>query len=659
MLRNKNLVNQAFQFEEAGYFSEASQICQEILVDNPDDGDALHLLGILCNNLGKYRQAVIFFERSLLVLGQTPALLHNYAVALQGLDFLDKASKILRLTIALDPKKIESRLRLGEIEFTKENWLHAKKIFKKVLVFDPDNIEALNFLGITYRRLESLIESRFCFQKILNINDKNPAVQNNLGITETQMNNFRLAKIAFLKALTMEPKYSDAYYNLGNVHLAELEYELASNCFSKSLEIQPANKMVIYNLVICRQKQNLLQEALNLVNELVELSLYAPNDFFRAIVCRANIKRDLGLYNDALVDIKLAESIEKNNPILLSNKALIYHYQGCFLEAIREYRCALKLDPDNRDIRLNIAQTMLLSGNMVEGWREYEARLEDPEILAKRCRFPGQPWAGQAINNKRIIVWCEQGLGDMIQFVRYLEPLKERAAEIILICPERLIRLFSKSNFLVRIISDEGPFPNAAYNVPLMSLPYLLETQNIPKYSPYLFAEDSLVSKWRKILGPPMKKRIGICWNGNPKQELNYQRSIPSVDIKILSELDEFEFISLQQVSELEGLKHIKALRDIGNYKVDYESAFIDTVAIMFNLDLIITVDTAIAHLAGALGVRTWLLLPSCPDWRWLYDHESTNWYPNMKLFRQTKVGDWVEVIERVSRSLRKKEFLN
>ena len=140
MLRNKNLVNQAFQFEEAGYFSEASQICQEILVDNPDDGDALHLLGILCNNLGKYRQAVIFFERSLLVLGQTPALLHNYAVALQGLDFLDKASKILRLTIALDPKKIESRLRLGEIEFTKENWLNAKKIFKKVLVFDPDTV---------------------------------------------------------------------------------------------------------------------------------------------------------------------------------------------------------------------------------------------------------------------------------------------------------------------------------------------------------------------------------------------------------------------------------------------------------------------------------------------------------------------------------------
>ena len=137
MVKNKNLVRQAFQLEEDGYFSEASQICQDILVDNPHDGDALHLLGILCNNIGKFRQAVIFFESSLKVIGQKPALLHNYSVALQGLGFLDKASEILRLTISLDSKKTESWLRLGEIEFTRENWSQAKQNFEQVLLLNP------------------------------------------------------------------------------------------------------------------------------------------------------------------------------------------------------------------------------------------------------------------------------------------------------------------------------------------------------------------------------------------------------------------------------------------------------------------------------------------------------------------------------------------
>ena len=659
MVKNKNLVRQAFQLEEDGYFSEASQICQDILVDNPHDGDALHLLGILCNNIRKFRQAVIFFESSLKVIGQKPALLHNYSVALQGLGFLDKASEILRLTISLDSKKTESWLRLGEIEFTRENWSQAKQNFEQVLLLNPNSIDALNFLGITYRRLKSLEKSRFCFQKILNLNEKNPAIQNNLGITETQMNNFSLAKIAFLSAIAIEPQYSDAYYNLGNVYLAELDYKLAGTYYSKSLELQPKNKLVIYNLIICRQKQNLLQDALKLVNELVELSRDTLNDFCRAIVCRANVKRDLGLYNDALLDIKLADSLKKNDPIILSNKALIFHYQGYFFKALEIYKSALKLDPDNRDIRLNIAQTLLLSGNMDEGWSEYEVRLEDPEILAKRCRFPGKPWTGQPINNNRIIVWCEQGLGDMLQFVRYIGPLMDKNAEIILACPERLIRLLSKSSFSINIISDDGPFPNATYNVPLMSLPYLLRSQKIPNHLPYLFAEDGLVKKWKVVLGHLVKPRIGIFWQGNPKQELNYQRSIPSVDLKILIELDGFEFISLQQKSELVDPKRIKTLENITNHKVDSRSAFIDTAAIMLNLDLIISVDTAIAHLAGALGVKTWLLLPSSPDWRWSYKQEHTDWYPNMRLFRQKKAGDWVDVIERVSKSLRQKEFLN
>jgi tetratricopeptide (TPR) repeat protein len=642
------LIEQAFEKHQKGDLNEAAEICRGLLKENSNDVEALHLLGVILSGAGLNDQAVGMLEQALAIGGPNSSMLHNYGVALQGVGALKKAAQAFRHAAEAAPLRTDSWYGLGEVELQREELPNALRAFEKVLEQDPDSIEARNNLGIILRKLGRLKEARTHLQKIVNADPKDAAAQNNLGITETELDNLSAAKIAFQSALGVAPHYADAHYNLGNVHLANLDFQLAAEYYLQTLELEPGNKPALYHLALCRQKQRAYDEALNLMNSLVESSdVENTQERILALGGRANILRDLGQFDAALKDIETALAVAPTDFALMGNKALTLQHAGCLDEAIAVYRDAVSVYPDNELVQSNLAQALLLAGQFKNGWREFEARLNEPKIAAKRNTMPGAAWQGESLADKHILLWCEQGLGDTLQFIRYVPNLVRNAARVSLICPDRLKRLLQSFAGDFTLIGDSEALPDADFNASLMSLPHLIGQDEIPNLGPYLAAEPDLISAWGEKMGLRVRPRIGLSWQGNPNYEADHQRSMPLRFMEpLITQLD-YDFISLQQGFGEEQLMNISGTIEKFE-EVDRTAAFIDSAAIMVNLDLVITSDTAVPHLAGALGVPVWLLLPKTPDWRWLLETPDSPWYSNMRLFRQTAAGDWQSVIDQV-----------
>jgi tetratricopeptide (TPR) repeat protein len=646
------LIEQALEKHREGDLKEATEICRALLKENPNDVEALHLLGVILSGAGLNDQAVGMLEHALAIGGPNSSILHNYGVALQGVGALKKAAQAFRHAAEAAPLRTDSWYGLGEVELQREELPSALRAFEKVLEQDPDSIEARNNLGIILRKLGRLKEARTHLQKIVNADPKDAAAQNNLGITETELDNLPAAKIAFQSALGVAPHYADAHYNLGNVHLANLDYQLAAEYYLQALELEPKNRPALYHLALCRQKQRAYNEALDLMNTLVESSdVENTQERILALGGRANILRDLGQFDAGLLDIETALTAAPTDLALMGNKALTLQHAGSLDEAIVVYQEAVSAYPNNELVQSNLAHALLLAGQFKDGWREFEARLDEPKIAAKRMNMPGVAWQGESLAGKHILLWCEQGLGDTLQFIRYVPNLVNNTAHVSLVCPDRLKRLLQSLAGDFTLIGDSETLPDADFNAPLMSLPHLNGQDEIPNLGPYLTAEPDLIAAWGEKMGSRVKPRVGLSWQGNPNYEADHQRSMPLRFMEpLITQLD-YDFISLQQGFGEEQLMNISGTIDKFE-EVDRAAAFIDSAAIMANLDLVITSDTAMPHLAGALGVPVWLLLPKTPDWRWLLESSDSPWYSNMRLFRQTTAGDWQSVADQVAEAL-------
>jgi len=298
----------------------------------------------------------------------------------------------------------------------------------------------------------------------------------------------------------------------------------------------------------------------------------------------------------------------------------------------------------------------LLIGRFGDGWADHEWRWQ-ANNLPKPAKIIGRPWRGEDLRGRSIAVYSEQGLGDVIQFVRYLPLLIERGAVVSLFVPENLIRLLRPFSPPVTISASTDDRVSFDFQCALMSLPLWFRTDlsSIPNAIPYLTAENDLVARWNQKLGSHGFK-IGIAWQGKPGGPIDQGRSIPLAEFAPLAKIAGVRLISLQKTHGLDQLKRLPADTNIETFGEEFDSgsdAFVDTAAVMRNLDLIITSDTSIAHLAGALGRPTWIALKQVPDWRWLLERDDSPWYPTVRLFRQQTAGDWKSVFTKIDRELR------
>ncbi len=315
------------------------------------------------------------------------------------------------------------------------------------------------------------------------------------------------------------------------------------------------------------------------------------------------------------------------------------------------YDQALNLKPDFAQVHLSRSLLRLQMGDFAQGWSEYEWRFQCKEYAIPP--FPQPLWDGSRLDDRTILLYADHGLGDTLQFVRYAPLVCERGGRVLVACRKPLARILASCPGVSRVISEGAPLPQFQVYAPLMSLPRILGTTlaTVPARVPYLVADPALVARWRVELGQFGGFKVGIAWQGNAQYCKDRHRSFRLDQFEPLTRLDGVRLVSLQKGFGTDQIREVAdrfAVIDLGSRLDD----FMDSAAVMTNLDLVITPDTSVAHLAGALGVPVWVALPFAPDWRWLLDRQDSPWYPTLRTFRQREWGNWNEVFERITREL-------
>ena len=467
------------------------------------------------------------------------------------------------------------------------------------------------------------------------------------GLAYRQQGQFREAIACFRESVVLEPQCAPAYFNLGLALQETGQRDQAIECYQAALQHNPADIRALLNLGVawaaagchleaaeCYQRVLVSQpdcpEALNNLGSLHQASGSLPP----AIACYRSAVRTKPDYVDAQV-----------------NLAIALREAGQFEEACSCHRAAIARQPDYPEAHSSLAFTLLLSGRFAEGWEEYEWRRKTRALRSCQRQFSQPLWRGEPIHGKTVLLHTEQGMGDILQFIRYGQGLANRGARVIVECPNALRSVVATAPGISQVVSMGDPLPAFEFQVPLLSLPRIFATtlSSIPSDCPYLASERPF-----DLPGPPNadgRVRVGLVWAGNPRHQNDRQRSIPLSILAPVVELQNVVFYSLQvgpRAAELKTAEFSHVI-DLSPQLHD----FADTAAAMARLDLVIAVDTAVAHLAGALGTPVWTLLPHAPDWRWLLERETSPWYPGMRLFRQRAAGDWPGVIERVAVALR------
>ena len=427
----------------------------------------------------------------------------------------------------------------------------------------------------------------------------------------------------------------------------------AEECFKKALQLFPDFTEAYVNLGLMLDKRNDKKAAEACYLRAIELNPTCSETHLNLGILLANEKR----FNEAEAAYKQAIDLKPHSPIAWSNLGVLYACINRDVEAERCYRTSMFLDEYYVNARFNMSYLLLRQGRLEEGWLYLEAR---NWYVSLANHFTCPRWHGEVLTDKSILIGYEAGHGDMIQFCRYVTVLKDMgAASITMICHPPLKTLFKSLEGVDSIISFDEPIPSAGWDfwTPLLSIPYYCKTRidSIPAEIPYLHATTSCIEKWAHLL-PKDGLCVGLVWKGNPLFENDADRSITSLDVLApLWSVVGVNFVSLQKGSGENEVMQLPAGRSIINIGPQLRS-FADTAAVVASLDLIICVDTAIAHLTCALGKPCWVLLPKYKtDWRWLKDRTDSPWYPEiMRLFRQTLIGDWASVVADVVTSLEK-----
>ncbi|MBF0212098.1 MAG: tetratricopeptide repeat protein [Magnetococcales bacterium] len=455
------------------------------------------------------------------------------------------------------------------------------------------------------------------------------------------------------QVLTLDPENADALYLLGLNASTMNRPDLAINLLGKAIERNPARPHYHFNLGACLSAAGRLDEA----EQCLLTALRLQPNLAEAHINLGNLRLDQG---------KMAEAVEcylrgvRLNPNLKNG----YHNLGVIVQGLGDHEAALsyfqealRCDPESAISHMGRAASLLKTGRFREGWQEYEWRFRVPNHSPRICPVPR--WDGSDPSGLRLYVYTEQGFGDALMFARFAPVIRERGGIVLMECRPELERLFAASPLADRISSralDDADPPPFDYDrhIPLMSLPLLLGTtlESLPAQVPYLTPPAERVRAWAERLGPKTGLRVGLSWSGNPEASVNRERACALHHLLPVTLVPNITFYSLQKGPPAAQLTDALQRRHEIIPLAEELHDFTETAAALLNLDLLISTDTAIVHLAGGLGVPVWTLLHTSCEWRWLDGREDCPWYPSMRLFRQRQPGDWHELAERTRRAL-------
>ena len=502
-------------------------------------------------------------------------------------------------------------LERARAHLTNDEYSEAQKIYSDILFAKPNNTDALLGVGVVAKKLKRT----------------------------------DLALSFFSKVIAIDGQHEDALFQRGRAHIKAKNFEQAAEDLTSTLKINPANI-----------------DALNsrgIANSQLSNFIYAVQDFEKAIqICSSNAdlfyNRGLAHFNlkdyqAAIHDYTYAIKLRPDFYQAFNNRGSAYKELADFKMALKDFKTSTTLKSDFADGYWNQSLIYLMNGEYEKAWPLYEYRWKSKHFPSEKRNFSEPLWLGnQSIEGKTILIHSEQGLGDTIHFCRYIKLLQQKKCKILLEVEKPLINLMGCLLPKENIFQKGHILPKFDFHCPLVSLPLVFETNvnSVPFPTPYLKADHSRVTWWRTHLGNSMKPRVGLCWRGNPQHPNDKRRSIALSDI-IGTLGSEVDWLSLQYEiddQEYNVLKKSQKIRHFGSLIGD----FAETAAFCKNLDAIVCVDTSIAHLAGALGLTTYLMLSELPDARWQIEGKNTPWYNSVKLFRLKKNQDYSELLIKI-----------
>ena len=608
------LLQRALRLHRAGNGPAARRACRRIIRVSPGEIDAYNLLAAVETAAGQDAVALTHYRRALEIAPGDARLHNNCAVVLRRLGRLEESLHRYDQALAIAPGYVAAHLNRGHVLQGLKRLDEAIESHQRATRLLPDDASAFFSLGNALREARRWSEALEAYARVIEIDHAHVDAYCNLGVTLQTMGLFEAALQTSERAIGCAPGNARAWHGKALAHKNLGQLPDAFEAFERALALQP--------------------------------------DYAEALSNFGNLLRDMGRLDEARARLERSVELMPDGADLYNNLGFLYKDLLRLPEALACYERAIALNAGNPTYHWNKALVLLLSGHFEAGWTAYESRWNTADFVSERRSFSQPLWNGtEDIRGSTILLHAEQGLGDTIQFVRYVHRVAARGARVVLEVPRPLLRLCRSLAGVSQLVERGQALPAFDWHCPLLSLPRAFGTvlSSIPAVEPYprLLAED--LERWGRCLrtGPP---KVGIAWSGSLTHRKDAERSLALASLLQVVPAD-CQVVSLQREIRPRDRGVLEARPDIF-HAGESLSDFQDTAALCSQVDLVISVDTSIAHLAGTLGKETWVLLPFSPDWRWLLDIEQTPWYPSLRLYRQRSIGDWSEVLARVAAEL-------
>ncbi len=637
----------AVKHHQSGDLDTAERLYRDILAHDSRQPDAWHLLGLVYYTRGQYAEAIDHIERAIALDGAQASFHNHLAEALlvsgrsvdaesscrRGLALqpefaighntlgtvlavrsrIDEAIASYRRAIGLSPRFAQAHFNLGQALESQGATSEAEASYRRALVANPDYALALHALAMMLLQQKRHADAAELYRRVVTLQPDHAEAHCNLGSALNALNRPAEAISCFERALALSPRLAEAHFNLGFIYQTQKKWPQAEDAYRRAVEAQPNHVGSHNNLGTVYRNQGKLSEAVRCFERVLEF------------------KPDVGE--------------------VLSNLGNVFTMQGRRAEAMVCYDQSVRMRPDYAQAHTNRALAWLAQGDFAAGWEEYEWRWKCPEFQSLGHDLP--MWDGSPLDGRALLVHAEQGFGDTLQFIRFVPSIATDAGRVVCEVQPPVASLLKQSG-IPGVFAQGEALPACDVWIPLLSLPRLFGTtlETIPHEVPYLAADPARISRWREVLAGSDNFRVAIAWRGRPTYRGDRFRSIDLSLFEPLARMSGVQLVSVQKGAGAEQVAEVASdwpLVDASNQLTDFH----DTAAAIANVDLVIACDTAVAHLAGALGVPTWIALPFSSDWRWLIDREDSPWYPSVRLFRQTTFDDWPEVFQRLTAALR------
>ena len=643
----------ALSLHQQGAFAEAQALYRNVLAADPRHFDSLHLLGLTLVQTGALEQGVEAIGKAIAVRADVAEAHYNLGNALVSLDRPLDALASFDRAIALNPGDAQYQLERGNALKELGRLGEALESYRAAARRAPRFAEAFNNEGVVLKELGRAEEALASYDRAIALNPDYAGAYVNCGNALRELGRVEQALVSYDRAIALKPRHAEAHGNRGAALAALGRHAEALACHDRALALRPDYAEAHNNRGNALQHLGRFEEAL----ESFDRALALRPAYAECWRNRGATLEELGRFRAALASYDAAIAHRPDHAESHHSRGALLHDMGDLRQARESLERALALAPDKPSLKANKGRLLLLQGDFETGLPLYEWRSSRGGAGRWTARAGGTAGDDVALRGKRLLLQAEQGLGDSIQFSRFAKSFAERGAHVLFAPQKPLRRLMQGLDAACEIVDGADPGLSFDLELPLLSSMHVLgmTAETIPAATPYLRAEPEALSRWRAGLQRhPGEMIVGICWQGG-KSAIDRGRSFPLHHFHPISQMPGIRLVSLHRGEGESQLRDLPPGMRVETPGPDFDAgpdAFIDTAAVIALCDLVITSDTAVAHLAGALGAVTWLALKLVPEWRWQLDRADSPWYPSMRLFRQRTDGDWDGVFRDIGRAL-------